>query len=185
MKYIFLSISFAFLFFNNVGAQIFKSKEKLGKIHFFSSTPAENIEAKSTLCTSLINSSDDSIRINIPITSFEFKNSLMQEHFNENYMESAKFPKALMRGKIIDKVDYKKDGVYKVSCNCNITIHGVTKNYTLTGSITVKGDEVHLISKFDVKLVDHNIEVPKLVMSKIAESIAVDVDILYTPFVKK
>ena len=185
MKYFFLTISIFFLFVNVTNAQIFKNKEKCGKIHFFSSTPMENIEAKSMAATSLINTSDDSIRVNIPITTFEFKNSLMQEHFNENYLESSKFPKAYLRGKLNEKIDFKKDGIYKVEANCNLTIHGVLKNYVMSGTINIKGDEVHLVSKFEVKLTDHKIEVPRLVIQKIAESILVDVDIIYNPFVKK
>lgn len=169
----------------SIFAQIYKNKDKGGKVHFFSATPMENIEANTNTSISIINTLTDSINVRIQITSFQFKNSLMQSHFNENYMESEKFPTASLKGKINEKIDYKKDGTYKVTANCNVTIHGVTKPYQLSGTITVKGSDVQLLSKFDVKLVDHKIEVPKLVMSKIAESIAVDVDFTYIPFVRK
>jgi len=185
MKNLISSAVLILVFAVNANAQIYRSKEKLGKIHFFSSTPMENIEASTNTANSLLNPTNDTVKFSVTITSFKFPNSLMQEHFNENYLESEKFPKATLMGKINEKIDYKKDGVNKVTANCNVTMHGVTKLYTLAGTLTIKGDELHLVSKFDVKLVDHKIEVPKLVMQKISESISIDVDFTYAPFVKK
>jgi hypothetical protein len=166
-------------------AQIYKSKEKMGHVHFFSSTPMENIEANTKTAASILNSTNDSIMVRININTFEFEKSLMQEHFNENYMETPKFPYSILRGKIQEKIDYTKDGTHNVSCNANLTVHGVTKPYILKGTLAIKNSEIQLTSKFDIKLKDHNIEVPKLVLKNIAESIAVDVDIHYAPFVKK
>jgi polyisoprenoid-binding protein YceI len=185
MKAIQITITFLLISTCSIFGQIYKNKDKGGKVHFFSATPMENIEANTNTAISIINTSTDSINVRIQITSFQFKNSLMQDHFNENYLESEKYPTASLKGKINEKIDFKKDGTYKVTANCNVTIHGVLKPYLLTGTITVKNGEVQLISKFDVKLVDHKIEVPKLVMSKIAESIAIDVDFTYIPFVRK
>jgi hypothetical protein len=185
MKSIKLSFALLLLSCCSIFAQIYKNKDKGGKVHFFSATPMENIEANTNAAISIINTSTDSINFRIQITTFQFKNSLMQEHFNENYMESSKYPLAIMKGKINEKIDFKKDGTYKVTANCNITVHNVMKPYLLNGTLTIKNGEVQLLSKFDIKLVDHKIEVPKLVMSKIAESIAVDVDFTYIPFVRK
>jgi len=145
----------------------------------------ENIEAKSDVATSLIFTETDSIKFSVPITSFQFEKSLMQEHFNENYMESSKFPKASLRGKINEKIDFKKDGEHKVTATCICTIHGISKPYSLIGTISVKNNEVILKSKFDVKLTDHNIDVPKLVVKNISENIAVNVEFIYAPYVKK
>ena len=185
MKLIILSSLVLLGFVTNIHGQNFINIPKEGKIHFFSSTPLENIEAKSVGANSIINTTTDSIIFSVPITTFKFPNSLMEEHFNENYLESDKYPKATLRGKINEKLDFKKDGINKVTTNCNVTIHGVTKQYAIPGTLTIKGDEIHLVSKFDVKLADHKIDVPKLVMQKISESIAVDVDFLYKPYVKK
>jgi polyisoprenoid-binding protein YceI len=185
MKGIIYTIALICFSSHSIFAQIYKNKDKAGKVHFFSATPMENIEANTNTAISIINTSTDSVNFRIQISSFQFKNSLMQSHFNENYMESEKFPTASLRGKINEQIDYKKDGTYKVTANCNVTIHGITKPYQMSGTITIKGSEIQLISKFDVKLVDHKIEVPKLVMSKIAENIAVDVDFTYIPFVRK
>ncbi len=109
----------------------------------------------------------------------------MQEHFNENYMETPKYPNASFRGKINEKIDYKKDGVYKVTCTGKLNMHGVDQLRTIDGTITVKGNEVVLDSQFFVKTVDHKIDVPKVVFEKIAENIKVTVNAKYAPYVKK
>jgi polyisoprenoid-binding protein YceI len=166
-------------------AQVWKNKEKMGKIHFFSSTPMENIEAKSQTASSILNSKTDSVLFLVVISSFEFPNALMQEHFNENYMESNLYPKAMFRGKMKEDIDFTKDGEYTCTAAGNLTLHGISKPYTVTGKFTVKGGEVRLVAKFNIKLADHDVKVPKLVTEKIAQEIATDVDVTYAPYVKK
>ena len=109
----------------------------------------------------------------------------MQEHFNENYMESAKYPNAKFSGKINEKVDYTKNGEYKVTCTGTLTIHGVAQPTTISGTLKINEGKVHLDSKFAVKLKDFKIEVPKLVFQNIAESIDVTMTATYSPYVKK
>lgn len=166
-------------------AQVWKNKDRMGKIHFFSATPMENIEAKTQTASSIINSKTDSVLFLVVISSFEFPNALMQEHFNENYMESEKFPKAMFRGKMKEDIDFTKAGEYTCTATGNLTLHGVSKPYTVTGKFTVSGSEVHLVAKFNIKLADHDVKVPKLVAEKIAQEIATDVDVTYAPYVKK
>lgn len=166
-------------------AQIFKSAEKKGHISFHSYTPMENIDAKTEGANSIINTMNDSVMVKISMVSFVFPKPLMQEHFNENYVESEKFPFASFRGKLNQKVNFTADGLTKVTCTGNMNLHGVTKPVTLEGTINVKGEEVVLLSDFKVKLVDYNIQVPKLVMQNIAEEIEVKTNITYHPFVKK
>ena len=109
----------------------------------------------------------------------------MQEHFNENYMESKKYPNASFRGKVNERVDYKTNGENKVSCTGNLTIHGVSKPVTLTGTLKVEDGKITIDSKFTVKLVDYKIDVPKIVFQNIAEDIQVTMNAVYSPYMKK
>ncbi|MCC6251978.1 MAG: YceI family protein [Bacteroidia bacterium] len=161
-------------------AQIFKSKKDEVKISFFSETPLENISAVNSNSTSFIMS--DSVRFSLANTGFKFKKPLMQEHFNENYMESHKYPKSTFRGKINEIVDLSKDGTYKVTCTGVLYMHGVEKLITVPGVFTVKNKVVNLKANFFVKLDDYKIERPKVVMANIAESIEIKIDANYLPF---
>jgi polyisoprenoid-binding protein YceI len=178
---------FIFLFFAGyrANAQILKSVDKQGKLSFFSSTPVEDIDAHSESATSIINTVTDSVIVKVRINSFQFKNALMQEHFNENYLESEKYPYAVFRGKINEHAVLATEGTSKVTSNGILTMHGVEKNTKMEGSLTKKGDEISLQSSFKVKLSDHKIDVPKLVMTKIAEEIACKAEITYLPYKKK
>lgn len=168
--------------YSSVNAQIYKSKKDEVKVSFFSETPLENITATNSTSTSFI--AGDSIKFTLANTGFIFPKPLMQEHFNENYMESAKYPKTTFRGKINEKPDLTKDGVYKVTCTGLIFMHGVEKVITVPGTITVKGGEVNIIAAFKAKLDDYKIEKPKVVTEKIADVIDVKIDATYLPFKK-
>lgn len=152
-------------------AQILVSTE--GEISFFSKTPLEDISAVSKKAQGVINGSNKDLLFKVSITSFKFPNGLMEEHFNENYMESEKYPDGSFKGKIQEAVDLTKDGTYNVTAKGMLTIHGVTKERTINGTITVAAGKATLKTKFQIPLVDHNIERPKVVMVKIAEVIDV------------
>lgn len=109
----------------------------------------------------------------------------MEEHFNENYMESQKFPNSIFKGKINEKVDYTKDGENKVTVTGKMEIHGVVKDVTIDGTLTVKGTELALSSKFKVKVADYNIKVPSLYVKNIAEVVDVTLNSILEPFQKK
>jgi hypothetical protein len=164
-------------------AQVFKSKKDEVKVSFFSSTPIEDISAVHSTSTSVI--VNDSIKFSLSNTGFVFPKPLMQEHFNENYMESAKYPKSTFRGKINEKPDLTKDGVYKVTCVGLMYMHGVEKNITVPGTFTVKGGEVNLTANFKAKLDDYKITRPKVVMEKIADEIDVKINANYAPLKKQ
>lgn len=144
-----------------------------GKTSFFSKTPVEDISALNSNVLAAINTSNGEIAVKMNMTQFKFQNKLMEEHFNENYMESDKFPTGSFKGKINETIDYTKAGTYDVTAKGTLTIHGVTKEKVLTGKLTVGKDALTLDSNFEVALVDYKIEVPKLVWEKIAEKIAV------------
>ena len=97
----------------------------------------------------------------------------MQEHYNENYMESEKFPQATFIGKVNETVDYKANGTHSVTITGKLNIHGVEQPRTISGTIEIKDGKIIIDSKFDVKLVDHKIKVPTSVIEKIAEVIQV------------
>lgn len=176
----------AFLFtFGTIGvqAQIFQSKN--ATIDFFSSTPMEDIKALNKNVQSIFNSATGDIVFKVPNSGFKFDKALMEEHFHENYMETAKYPNSEFKGKIQEKIDFTKDGVYDATVVGKLNIHGVEKERTIKGKITVKGAEISVDSKFEVALKDHKIEVPKLVAQNIAENMAVTVNANYAPYQKK
>jgi uncharacterized protein YukJ len=109
----------------------------------------------------------------------------MQDHFNENYMESDKYPYGILDGKIMEPVPYYKSGTYNVTIEGTMEIHGVKKPVKLNAVIEVKNGVISAKSEFMVKLKDHNIEVPKIVIKVIAEEIKVNVFAVFAPFIKR
>lgn len=160
---------------------------KQGKISFYSETPMEKIEAHNSRVTSVLDAESGKIEFMALIKAFEFEKALMQEHFNENYMESSKYPKASFKGTITDmkSVDLKKDGTYNVEVKGDLTIHGVTKNITEKATIKVKGGVISAETTFNVALKDYNIKIPTVVNNKIAEVIQVKVNIPNYELLKK
>jgi hypothetical protein len=144
-------------------------------IEFFSSTSVEDIKATNKACTALIVPAKGDILFKIPNRNFKFEKALMEEHFNENYMETEKFPNSDFRGKINEPVDYTKDGVTKVTVTGKMQIHGVTKDRTIPGTITISKGKIIAEAKFDVALKDHDIKIPSVVTKNLAENIAVTV----------
>jgi polyisoprenoid-binding protein YceI len=153
-----------------------------GKIDFFSKTPVEDIEAHSKAAGAIITVETGAIAFKVPIKTFKFPNELMEEHFNENYMESDKFPDATFSGKMEPLVDFSKPGNYKVKAKGKLKIHGVEVEREFTGTLVVNADKTaELKSEMEVPLADHKIERPSLVMVKIADKIAVSVDFILKP----
>jgi len=155
---------------------------KNGHVWFYSQTPMENIEGHNHQVVSILDPSTGDMQFSLLVKAFEFKVALMQEHFNENYMESDKFPKASFKGKITnpDKINFKKDGVYQAEVLGDLTIHNVTRPVTARGSIEVRGTSVIARSKFVVTPHDYAIVIPSLVEEKIAKEIEVNVEATYT-----
>ena len=143
------------------------------KITFFSETKLENIDATNSVTKPVFNSKTGDFVIQAQQNAFVFKSAFMQEHYNENYMESEKFPYAKFTGKVKETIDYTKDGEYKVTMDGTLDMHGVALPRTISGTIIVKGGTITMDSKFDVKVADHKIKVPSLYVEKIAEVINV------------
>lgn len=165
-----------------LSAQIFLAKES--EISFFSSAPVENITAVHKAAKPILNASTGDIQVKILIQGFHFEKPLMQEHFNENYMESDKYPDAIFKGKVNEKVDYTKDGTNKVTVTGKLNMHGVEKEVTIDGTIIVKGTQLLLDGKFMVHLADYNIKIPKVVVKSVAEDIEIKIKSTLEPFKK-
>lgn len=159
---------------------------KTGQVNFYSSTPMENIEANNNKVTSIMDISSGNIEFSALIMAFQFQKALMQEHFNENYMESEKFPKATFKGKItnLDKINFKADGTYPAEVTGKMTMHGVTRDINTTGVFTVKGGKISMKSTFNVAPSDYEIEIPGVVKEKIAKEIKVEVQNNYELYSK-
>jgi polyisoprenoid-binding protein YceI len=154
-----------------------------GQISFTSKTPLENIEGINNEVTSIIDASKGEIVFAVLIKSFRFEKALLEEHFNENYLESTKYPKATFQGKFTNASDinFSKDGTYKANVEGDLTIHGVKQHQQATGTITISKGKVSAISTFIIKVADYKIEIPSLVVDKIAKSIEIKVNCVYEP----
>ncbi len=159
---------------------------KTANVGFYSKASLEDIEGKSNQVTSIIDFATGEVVFKMLIKTFQFEKALMQEHFNDNYMESGKFPEATFSGKVEspNTIDPTKDGEYKVKVSGNLTIHGVTKHYVTDGTITIKGGTVKAKAKFPVRVADHGIKIPGGKMNNIAEVVEVTVDATYAPMNK-
>lgn len=155
---------------------------KSGHIQFFSEAPLENIEAHNHQVGGILDLSKNEVAISLLIKSFKFDKSLMEEHFNENYLESEKFPKASFTGTFQSKevIDLNKNASYPVTVEGKLTLHGVTRTIQATGSITVGKNQLTAKTKFQISIKDYNIEIPTLVIKNIAEVVDVTVEL---PFV--
>lgn len=154
---------------------------KNGSISFFSKAPLENISADNNQVMSVLNQQTGEMQFSVIIKSFKFKKALMEEHFNENYMESEKYPKASFKGSISDvaKLNFVKDGTYNVTVAGDLTMHGVTNKVSAPGTITVKNGVASGTSKFNLRLADYKISIPKLVKDNISETVEITVNCDY------
>jgi len=159
---------------------------KNGHIKFYSETPIESIEAHNRQVNSVLDVTTGEFVFKVLMKSFEFEKALMQEHFNENYVESDKYPNATFKGKVtnLNDLDLSKDGKYEAEVEGELTIHGETQLIQTNGTFDVAGNEIKGTSVFIVKPEDYKIKIPNTVMNNIAEEIEVTVDIKLEAFTK-
>ena len=155
-----------------------------GHIHFKSEGKVELIESNNYKVTSIVDFQTGNIEVAVLMKAFEFNKALMEEHFNENYIESDDFPKSTFKGKIknVDSVSIDKDGVYEVEMEGDLALHGVTKSIIVPATLTMENGILRGRSIFTVKVEDYNIKIPKVVADNIAKEIVITIHFNYKPF---
>lgn len=150
-----------------------KFSTRTAKISFDATAPGspEDITAVNNEVASILDSRTGDLVFQAPIKSFKFKRALMQEHFNENYLESDTYPKSDFRGKIenTSSLNFSKDGTYDTKVTGKLTIHGVTKEVSVPGNVVVKGGNVMMKATFNVLLADYKVNVPGVVSDKVGK----------------
>ena len=156
---------------------------KNGRIIFSSKTSMENIEANNKSVTCVLDIKTGNLQFAVLMKGFEFEKALMQEHFNENYVESHKFPKAEFKGQIANssEINYSKDGTYAAKVKGKLTIHGETKEVETTGTVIVRGGKIETDAGFNIDLADYKIEIPKIVKDNISKTVKIEVDCTLDP----
>jgi hypothetical protein len=150
---------------------------KTGFIGFYSKTSLEDINAENNQVYAVLDPVSHHIAFAVLLKGFIFTKELMQEHFNENYVESDKYPKATFSGTCSGEMDFSKDGTYQVVIKGDLTLHGVTKPIETTAELDVKKDHVTGSSTFKLKPEDFNISIPSIVRDKISSEMSVKVKI--------
>lgn len=156
---------------------------KAGTVSFLSNAPLEKIEAKNASASTVIDAANGNMEWAVLIQGFQFEKALMQDHFNENYMESGKYPKAKFKGKIDNwsTVNLAKDGEYPVTASGALEIHGVTRQVTAKGKVVVKNKAFSASSTFTIMVADYGIEIPKVVADNVAKQVEIKVNADYQP----
>jgi hypothetical protein len=160
---------------------------KNGFIGFFSHTPMEDIKADNNQVVGALDISSGEMVFQALIKSFHFDRALMEEHFNENYMESDKIPKSTFKGKItnLSSVDFTKPGTYDVTVEGDLTIHDVTNKISIKGTMEVVNGGINANSKFKIVPEDYKITIPGVVRDKFDKAMEVTVAMKYIPMVTK
>ncbi len=163
-------------FFTNAQTKLFT---KTGNISFFSKTNIENISARNNKVLAVWELASGKIEFSVLMKGFEFEKALMQEHFNEDYIESDKYPKAILKAVIENSstILLTTDKTYSVKVNGTLTMHGVTKPITTTATIKVKGGIASATASLPVLLADYNIKIPAVVADNINKKIDISINI--------
>lgn len=169
------------LIFINASAQNrFFTKD--AKINFNSSTPLEDIVAESNQATTFIDIDKNEVVFSVLTTSFKFRRALMEEHFNENYMESPKFSKAKFTGIIITPIDWKIEKQVIAEIKGQLTMHGTTKEVTIKAQITPGNSKIFATAEIKVTPEDFKIAIPSAVRNKIAKEVTIKIEAAYAPY---
>lgn len=178
MNKVFLILQFVLLTYGFAYAQGDIYTADKGGLYVTSDAPLELIQFQSNTLRGLINPANKSFAFSVSINSFHgFNSEIQRVHFLENYMEQKKFPQATFTGKIIEDIPFDIPGTYTVRAKGELDIHGVKKERIIKGTVVVKPSSVHIITDFLVPLADHSLSIPKIVKQKIAEQVAIRLDI--------
>jgi len=156
---------------------------KKGKIYFSATAKMEKVEATNHAVISVMDTKTGNIQFAVMLKGFEFEKALMQEHFNENYVESDKYPKAEFSGLVLNntEIHYTKEGIYTAKVKGKLSLHGQTRDVEAEGKITVKNGSLLLNADFDILLSDFKIDIPGLVKENISNDTRISVDCLMEP----
>ena len=151
---------------------------KGGKISFYSKAKVEDIEANHSGVTCVMDRKTGLIQFSLLMKGFEFEKALMQEHFNENYVESDKYPKSTFKGQVTNnsEINYSADGSYPAKVKGSLFIHGETREVETNGTIEVKNGKILVKAEFPVLLSDYKISIPGVVKEKLSNSIRITVN---------
>lgn len=151
-----------------------------GIITFFSEAALENIKAENRSTASVFDATTGEIAFVVPNNQFQFEKKLMQQHFNEKYMESEKYPRSTFSGSL-EGFDASKPGEQQVKAVGKMFIHGVTQPVEIPGVIAVSPQGITMKSTFMIRLADYKIKIPQLLWQNIAEQVEVTVNLAYKP----
>jgi polyisoprenoid-binding protein YceI len=156
---------------------------KTGTIIFTSQAPMENIAAVNKTTLVVMDAKTGAIQFAVQMKGFEFEKQLMQDHFNENYVESDRFPRAEFKGSITNnsEINYSKDGNYAAKVKGKLTLHGITKDVDVTGTIKLASGKLLAHSKFSILLSDYGINIPSVVKDKLSNIVAIDIECATEP----
>lgn len=158
---------------------------KTAKINFDATSPSspEKIEGVNRTATCVVDTKTGQLQFSVLMKGFEFERALMEEHFNENYVESSKFPKAEFKGNIVnnDAVNYAKDGSYPVTVKGKLTMHGETKDVETTGKLVIQAGKISAAADFSVLLSDYNVTIPGIVADKVSKTAKIGVSCSLEP----
>ena len=157
-----------------------KYMTRAGHISFFSASIMEDIEARNDKVAAVFDLSSGQIAFSVPIHDFQFKRTLMQEHFNENYMESDKYPKATFTGQLVNAAQVLKQlpgGGQNVEAEGSLTLHGVTRKAIVTGTLQLRDGQLVVFAYFNIAPADFAIDIPMLVREHIAKSVSVRINL--------
>mgnify|MGYP001394241040 FL=1 len=165
-----------FIISMSYGEDIYLTRQ--GIVEFFSSTPIEDIKAYNNQVSCVLNYESGKFAFQVPIKGFMFKNGLMQEHFNENYLESDIYPKSIFKGMINNWDSLAiNDSTLNIRLVGELTIHGVTKTIEQNATIWRKNGNLVGKCKFIISLEDYDVKIPKIVRQNIAELIEINVNV--------
>lgn len=156
---------------------------KEGFISFFSHTLVEDIKADNNQVLSIIDTQNGEIAIQLLMRSFQFKKALMQEHFNESYVESHKFPKATFRGVVVNYNELEGENA-ETEIKGTLTIHGKSKEITIIARINTTASLIKISGDFTVEVADFDIQIPAVVRNNIAKTIKITFDLDHKPYLK-
>jgi polyisoprenoid-binding protein YceI len=163
-------------------AQAQKYFTRDGVITFTSKAPVENIESSNKEVNIIIDPAASTIAFKVVMKSFAFEKQGMKDHFNTDYLHTDKFPNATFEGKIISKVDWSFKATYNAAVEGTLTIHGVSKPIKQNGQIIVEDGKIKVSAAFNILLTDFKIAVPSNYISKISNTIRLQINGTLTPY---